>query len=194
MLTSIELSPQPLGPIFVSHSSTDRDDVIALCKAIRLSLNDQIRTFHTSAGVIAPGDRWRDRILSAIADCALVIVWATPSGIESREVAFELGAALALSRPLIPCCVHVAPETLPWSLDEIQALTLLDKEDDWIRLAHSIATFVNFTGRVNEEPLTALAQRFKSTSDAVDFRTAGRTVEGPQHVGVRGSQSRRGGR
>jgi hypothetical protein len=79
---------------------------------------------------------------------------------------------------LIPCCVHVAPSKLPWSLSETQALTQLDKEEGWIRLADTVGNIINYSGTIDSEPLRRLSESFRATNDAVQVIAVGRIGTG----------------
>ena len=166
-------------PIFISHASVDREDVNALADALREAFSNHLRAFNTSADAfpIQPGERWRDRILAAIKGASLVILWASPEALKSREVAFEIGAALAADRQVIPCCVHISPEELPFSLSETQALTLLDREEGWNSLADRIAEAIHYSSPIDQRPLHSLSQRFKATSNALMVEALGITLE-----------------
>jgi hypothetical protein len=165
------------GPIFISHSTADHEDVINLGHALRAALKSQVRIFNTSDFAITPGTRWRDRIITAIRDSSVVVLWATPNALESKEVAFEIGAAFAFDKAIIPCCVHVPPSSLPWSLSEIQAHTVLDKEDGWDQLATVVANQLNLPIAIDKAPLLEFATRFRATSQAVEFEAIGLTIE-----------------
>jgi hypothetical protein len=166
-----------MAPIFISHSTKERGDVGALGEALRAAFNKETRIFNSSSGFpIEPGTRWRDRILDAIREATVVILWGTPDALESKEVAFEIGAALALERKVIPCAVHVPPEDLPWGLSELQAVTL-DSSDGWQRLTDAIANALDYKGVIQNAPLVALSRNFTAPSDALLIRTVGFTIE-----------------
>jgi hypothetical protein len=165
------------GPLFISHSSLEGDDVVALCKALRAAFDDKLRMFNTSSGTaIQAGDRWRNRIIEAIQSSSVVVLWATPAAIASREVAFEIGAAFACSKVVLPCAIHIKPSSLPWSLSELQVL-MLDQERGWLELAAAIANVTQYPGSVKEVPLLELAARFTTRSEALRVSCIGYTVE-----------------
>lgn len=136
--------------VFLSHSSADKEDANALASALNHAFNHSIRMFNTSSGVqIKAGDKWRQAILDALRNTRAVILWYTPSAEHSNEVAFEIGAAFAYAKRIIPCSVHISPAKLPWSLSELQAVAL-DTEEGWLKLGSSLATALEFTESVNE--------------------------------------------
>ncbi len=165
------------GSIFISHSADDREDVSALADVLIESFQGSLRAFNTSTGTaIQPGSAWRERIMEAIESAPLVLLWATPSALESPEVAFEIGAAFAYERDVLPCCIHIPPATLRWSLSERQAL-LMDKRDSWVHLAERVAQAVGYSAPIVQAPLTDLAQRFQAPSDALAMSALGYTLE-----------------
>jgi hypothetical protein len=165
------------GPIFVSHSSTDKDEANALAHALRQAFGERIRTFNTSSGTaIQAGDKWRQVVLDAIRDASVVILWCTPAAATSKEVAFEIGAAFAYGRRIIPCAVHVPPSKLPWSLSELQA-PALDTQQGWLQLADAVANALDYGGSIEKTPLLELAEKFTAPSDAVEVKAVGLTVE-----------------
>ncbi len=164
------------GPIFVSHSSNDRDEANALALALRQAFSQRVRTFNTSSGTaIQAGDKWRQVILEAIRDASVVILWCTPSAANSKEVAFEIGAAFAYERRIIPCAVHMPPSKLPWSLSEFQA-PALDSSEGWIQLAEAVAVALEYGGGIDRGPLLQLAAKFTAPNTALDVQFIGRTV------------------
>jgi hypothetical protein len=106
----------------------------------------------------------------------VVVLWATNSALQSREVAFEIGAASAYERAIIPCCVHIPPNTLPWGLAERQAL-VMDRQTGWDKLANRVAEMINFGGPLELAPLLELAGRFLAPSHALDLIMLGYTLE-----------------
>lgn len=165
------------GPIFISHSSADRDDINDLAEALREAFNGDVRMFNTSSGTAIPiGLAWRERLLESLRAAPLVVLWATASALDSREVAFEIGAALAYDKRVLPCCVHIHPKSLPWGLSEKQAL-LLDEPDGWRRLADEVGNIINYSGVISYAPLLGLAGNYQAPSDAVRIDALGNTIE-----------------
>ncbi|HVW45412.1 MAG TPA: TIR domain-containing protein [Solirubrobacterales bacterium] len=165
------------GLIFISHASQDQADVNSLMVALRHALKGRLRFFNTSSGdALSPGEDWRGELLGALDDADAVILWGTISALESKEVAFEIGAAAATHRYVIPCCVHISPDTLPWGLDDRQALKL-DTEDGWIHLAERIAEVTRYPGKLELDSLRELARRFEAPDDALVIEALGYTVE-----------------
>lgn len=163
--------------IFVSHSKEDHDAVNALTSALRTAFGGRLRTFNTSSGAAIPaGDLWRTYILAALRSAPVVLLWGTSSALQSREVAFEVGAAMAYDLPIITCCVHIAPAALPWGLAERQAL-IMDSDQGWEQLPDEIASIINFAGAVDKAPLRELADRYEAPGDALDVSALGYTLE-----------------
>lgn len=165
------------GSVFISHSKDDHDAVNALMAALRESFGERLRTFNTSSGVAIPaGDVWRTYILAALEASPVVILWATASALQSREVAFEIGAAMAYKLPIVACCVHISPTALPWGLAERQAL-VMDSDSGWEQLPDELAAIVNFGGPIDKSPLRELADRYEAPGDALEISALGYTVE-----------------
>lgn len=165
------------GLVFISHSSDDHADVDALSSALREVFQDRLRVFNAaSVDAVDPGGDWREQLLDSMSAAAVVVLWATSSALRSKEVAFEIGAAYASKNQIIPCCVHIPPEELPWGLSRRQALKL-DSEAGWVQLADQIATIINFQGNLDLEPLKGLARRFEAPDDALSVDALGYTVE-----------------
>jgi hypothetical protein len=165
------------GPIFISHSSVDHDAVNALTAALREAFGGHLRTFNTSTGSAIPaGDMWRNYILAALKASPATILWATPNALQSREVAFEIGAAMAYGLPIISCCVHISPSTLPWGLAERQAL-VMDSESGWEKLPEELGTLLNFQGVIDSDPLKNLSDVYEAPGDALELSAVGHTLE-----------------
>lgn len=161
----------------MSHSTDDHVDVDALTHALRQTFHDRLRIFSTaSVEAVDAGADWRERLLEALSSASVVILWATSSALESKEVAFEIGAARAVRSSIIPCCVHIPPEDLPWGLAQRQAVKL-DSEAGWTQLADQVAAINNFQGGLDLEPLLSLARRFQAPDDALVMDALGYTVE-----------------
>lgn len=164
------------GPIFISHASSDADDVNRLALALRAAFHGELRTFNTSSGTaIAAGLNWRERILEALEGSAVVILWATRESMSSTEVAFEIGAAYAFEKRVLPCCVHISPGSLKWSLSERQAL-IMDQKSGWERLAKDVADAINYASTYDLSDLDALASDFTTPLRALEVESLGLTL------------------
>ena len=166
-----------IGAIFVSHSVAEKEDITALCAALRKTFHNEIRTFNTSSKTaIQAGSLWRTRILEAIEGSSIVLLWATKNALSSREVAFEIGAAFAYKKPIIPCAVHISPPDLPWSLSELQAVTL-DTEDGWRQLSNAIANMVEYPHIIMDEYMIDLSKKFTVSNDALVVESVGQIIK-----------------
>lgn len=164
------------GPIFISHSSDDKNEANALASALRQAFSQQIRTFNTSSGTaIQAGDNWRKAMLDAIRDASIVILWCTPAATNSKWVAFEIGAAFAYGRRIIPCAVHLAPSDLPFNLSELQA-PALDTADGWLNMADAVANYLAYPGVIDRDPLIQLAKQFTASTSALQVDAIGMTI------------------
>ena len=165
------------GPVFISHSSADKDEANALALALREAFSQRIRMFNTSSGTaIQAGDKWRQVILDAIRDAGVVILWCTPAAVDSKEVAFEIGAAFAYKKRIIPCAVHLPPSRLPWSLSEFQ-VPALDTPQGWKQLAEAVGSALEYGGAISDAPLAELAAKFTAPNNALEVKPIGHTIE-----------------
>lgn len=72
---------------------------------------------------IQPGDPWRDRIMEALREAAVMLVIASPRSVSSPWVNFESGGGWLVGARVIPCCVRgMVPSSLPAPLGHLQAL------------------------------------------------------------------------
>jgi hypothetical protein len=73
---------------------------------------------------VEPATNWLEAILQGLRDCQAVVFIVTPSALESDFCKLELGAALALGKPIVPALRHVAVEKLPEVLRQFQAIDI----------------------------------------------------------------------
>jgi hypothetical protein len=111
--------------VFLSHASADRECMRRL-RSI-LSEVPHLRVFTTET--LSAGENWLAKLKSEISRSDVFVVILSPSSVHSEWVLFELGAALALDKLIIP--VLTDPEALariPLDLRGIQSLEMDDIE------------------------------------------------------------------
>ena len=105
--------------VFLSYSMKDRDWVSAFAESLRGS---GVRAWF-DASDIAPGDRWQDRIQEALRDSKFLVVILTSHTIDSPWTFFELGAAVADRKKIIPIITEeVDLDRIPSLLRQFQFL------------------------------------------------------------------------
>ena len=80
-----------------------------------------IKPFSTSAGVLRSGRDWRSQVLDAIKTANMILLLATPDAFVSKEVCFEIGAAAALDKMIVPARVGMDAAEMPLGLDKLQS-------------------------------------------------------------------------
>lgn len=105
--------------VFLSYSSQDRDWV----EKFSASLRDSGVTAWVGASDIAPGERWQDRIQEALRESRTLVVILSPESMRSPLTFFELGAALADQKRIIPIMTEDGQlEQMPPFLRSFQVL------------------------------------------------------------------------
>src|SRR5262245_28281157 len=105
--------------IFISHSAKDRDWVAAFTE----SLQDAGVKGWFDVSSLAPGERWQDRIQEALRDSKFLVMIVSEDYVASPWTFFELGAAVADRKRIIPVVTQdVKVEQLPPLLRQYQFL------------------------------------------------------------------------
>lgn len=95
--------------VFLSYAHEDRDWVAEFAH----SLSEEGVTGWFDASDILPGDRWQDRIEEALRASRTLVVVLSAHSVESPWTLFELGAAVADRKQIIPV---LADEMEPWQI------------------------------------------------------------------------------
>jgi len=105
--------------VFLSHAANDDVAATDLKRWLESVFAKQIDVF---ASGFKHGDRWRDELLNNLKTSAVVFVLSTQSSLDRNWVNFEIGAANALGKKVIPICLPPTRKSeLPDTLDEQQA-------------------------------------------------------------------------
>ena len=104
-----------MASVFISHS--DREPAWVLERVIRESFPGLVDVFNTSrqSSGLAAGQSIDQGILDSIRQCSVVVWLATPMSVRhSFWMAWELGVATALEKPVVPVrCLGLEPNELP---------------------------------------------------------------------------------
>jgi TIR domain len=105
--------------VYLSYSIKDRDWVSAF--------SDSLRTFGVSAwfdfSSLVSGENLEDRMQEALRDSRFLVVILSSNSVDSPWTFFELGAAIADRKTIIPVVTgDVRPEQIPSRLRQIQFL------------------------------------------------------------------------
>ena len=92
--------------VFLSHSSKNKRELIALKKLLDDRCVGAIEFFLSSDGESIPlGTSWHDRIVKALKHAKLMFVFVSPESIDSGWVYFESGFAFSREIRVIPVCL-----------------------------------------------------------------------------------------
>lgn len=124
--------------VFLSYSAHDRKWVDEFVGALTRHGVDVWYDMHE----IQAGDRWQDSIQSALRGSEILVVLLSPHSVNSQWTFFEVGAAVASGKRIIPVLLHDLEFTdLPGVLAQFQALkrdTASDAGDAVANLVHSM--------------------------------------------------------
>ena len=121
--------------VFVAYIKQDTKWVQQLTKALEQA---SLRVWFAEEA-IRPGDVFSEQLYEALHNSENVVMVLTPQSIHSNWIAFELGAALALGKRIIPVVSsEVPPEALPGPIRIRQTLPM----DDPQIVAERIAQFI----------------------------------------------------
>jgi len=131
--------------IFISSQSKDREWVRSLVNA----LSEQALRVWYDEVEIKPGDLWRDQIEEGLRESTYVVFVITPETARSNWMAVELGAALALQKPVIPVVAEdTPPEDIPGPIKLRKYLLKGDPRGVAEEIAHGVASKLKDDGKV----------------------------------------------
>jgi len=84
--------------VFLSYSFKDKPWVSEFASALR---GAGVKAWF-DVSELAPGERWQDKVQEALRDSSTLIIILSPNSVESPRTFFELGAALAGKKRIIP--------------------------------------------------------------------------------------------
>jgi hypothetical protein len=111
--------PEPKYDVFISHSSQDREWVQEFTSALK-----DAGAAVWSDQEILPGEDWQARIETALRESRTLVVVLGPGSQESPSTMFEVGAAMADRKRIIPVILadDAEPESAPKMLRRYQPL------------------------------------------------------------------------
>ncbi|HEX3529789.1 MAG TPA: toll/interleukin-1 receptor domain-containing protein [Thermoanaerobaculia bacterium] len=122
--------------VFLSYSAKDKDWV----KVFSSELKKSGLASWFDASQLALGERWKDHIEEALRESRSLIAIVSPNSIHSPWTFFELGAALADHKRIIPVLTEgVEWEDLPSPLMQFQGLKEREPADAARRVAEVLA-------------------------------------------------------
>jgi nucleoside 2-deoxyribosyltransferase len=105
--------------VFLSYSGEGRPWAREFANALR---SEGIRAWHDEEEITF-GDKWVEKMESALRHSPAVVFIITPASLDSPWTFFEIGAAIAGEKRIIPIIIDdIAPEALPRSLRQYQFL------------------------------------------------------------------------
>ncbi len=128
--------------VFISYARKDADWVRALVGALE---REALRAWYAERE-IRPGEAFADRLEEGLRSSHSVVLVLTPESVHSNWMAFELGAALALQKPLIPI---VSREVLEKDLPGPVRLRRYLYQDEPEKVAQQIADTLRSTARAD---------------------------------------------
>lgn len=118
--------------VFLSYSFQDQDWV----REFESALSESGVEVFFDATQLAPGDRWQERIEEALRESSTLVVVVSPSTFRSTWTFFELGAALAGNKRIIPIVTEAVDVTeIPPLLMQFQFLRESSPRAAGIRVA-----------------------------------------------------------
>lgn len=105
---------------FISYSTADA----AFARAVHQDLSAQGVDVFMAAISLQPGDRWSEKIRSALASSGWVILLASRAACASPWVQQEIGAAVDAPKTLVPVVWDMSPSDLPAWAGQRQALDI----------------------------------------------------------------------
>jgi hypothetical protein len=110
---------KPSYDVFLSYSPQDKEWVSSFAAALR---EHGVRTWF-DVHDLAPGERWQEKIQDALRESRALIVVLSPDSVRSPSTFFELGAAVADRKRIIPVLRgDIEPTSVPAPLSRFQFL------------------------------------------------------------------------
>src|SRR5437660_11428552 len=121
--------------VFLSHGAPDREWARGFATALReLGVNIWFDEFN-----IVPGGSISDSLEEALRKSDIIVMPITRESLNSSNFFFELGAAIAMNKRIIPIVAEdVDYSQIPLSLSRVRALKLMSPEDTAEELAKAL--------------------------------------------------------
>ena len=127
--------PEKHYDVFLSYSSKDKPWVSEFVSALRTG---GVQAWFDVAD-IAPGERWQEKIQEALRESGTLVIVLSPNSIESPWTFFELGAAVADKKKIIPVLLEdVDLARIPVALRQFQVLRENSPKEAGKRVAEAL--------------------------------------------------------
>ena len=104
-------------PVFISYARSDKESARELVRSLDAA---GVRSW-LDVAEIRPGERWKARIQEELREARVLVVLLTPDSLKSRWTFFEVGAAVADGKTIIPVLSKgIEPEDVPPILRNFQ--------------------------------------------------------------------------
>ena len=105
--------------VFLSYSDRDRD----WAREFASELRERGVSAWFDASELGPGEPWKERIADALRESRVLVLIVSPGALRSRWMLFELGAAVADNKQIIPVLVgDISLDDVPPLVFRYQAL------------------------------------------------------------------------
>lgn len=122
--------------VFLSYSSDDRDWASEIVAALK---DSGVSTWF-DAHEIVPGDRWQPRLEEALRESRVLILIVSPKSLSRPWTFFEVGAAVADSKRIVPVLADdVDVSNLPPLLQQYQSVKERSPREAARRVAEAVA-------------------------------------------------------
>ncbi len=122
--------------VFLSYSSKDREWVKQFVNAIQ----ESGLTAWFDVADIPPGERWEDHIQKALRESTILVLIMSPDSIKSPWTYFELGAAIADQKRIIPVLTQEMDwRDIPTPLARLQFLKESSPWEAGVQLAQVVS-------------------------------------------------------
>ena len=133
--TSTTRQPKQRFDVFLSYSSVSQPWVRKFTQALAKSGITNWFDAHD----ILPGERWRDQIETALRQSRVLIVILTPESVQRPWTFFELGAALADGKRIVPVLTgDLDPADVPAVMRQFQFVREASPEAAATRVAEAV--------------------------------------------------------
>jgi TIR domain len=123
------------GSVFISYARADAPWAEALSKALA---NAGVRPWLDSAEIL-PGEPWEERIQEQLRKARIMVVLLTPASLRSSWTYFEVGAAVADRKTIIPVLSHeIDPSDVPSLLRTRQWVTASSPAEAGEKIARAV--------------------------------------------------------
>jgi len=172
--------------LFMSYYSDEEADAEEIADYLKSTFKGQdLEVFMASNwDSLAPGDKWEDKLISAVKDADGLIVLMSVNALGRSWINFEIGIAWALKRRILLLCHKgMTPDALPRPYGSLQAVDLntvaADKRLDLV--AEVVSRALNLT----LPPKTLTPASSRTTTSPSTFATLSRTwnLRPAAHVG-----------